>query len=65
MLPDPVYSERWQTKLAKYRASGVTLWPDISGSNGTLAVSTEAVASRGIDTEQIAKHAAAVVAGKV
>jgi hypothetical protein len=62
MLPDEGYDMHWEEKLTKYRASGVSIWPDLSGVNGTLATSAESVASRGIDTERIAQHAASVIA---
>jgi hypothetical protein len=61
MLPDEGYDQHWKEKLTKYRASGVSVWPDVSGSNGTLVTSGESVASRGIDTQRIAQHAAAVI----
>jgi hypothetical protein len=57
MLPDEDYDERWDEKLAKYRASGISVWPDITGPRGALATSAESVASRGIDTQRIAAHA--------
>jgi hypothetical protein len=61
MLLDQNYDAHWADKLARYQASGVMLWPDTSGPRGILATSTESVATRGIDTQRIAEHAAAVL----
>jgi hypothetical protein len=61
ILPDEGYDSDWEEKLRKYRASGVSIWPDLTGANGILATSAESVASRGIDTQRIAKHATAVL----
>ena len=61
MLSDGTYDERWNEKLRKYRASGVSIWPDTSGTRGTLATSAESVATRGIDAKRISEHARAVL----
>jgi hypothetical protein len=62
MLPDGEYDARWEEKLAKYRASAVSVWPDTSGTEGTLVTSTESVATRGLDTRRIAELATEVLA---
>ena len=61
MLPDGEYDARWEEKLSKYRASGISVWPDTSGSEGTLVTSTESVVTRGLDTRRIAELATAVL----
>ena len=63
MLSDEGYDAHWDEKLANYLASDVTVWPDTSGLNGTLTISTESVAAQGIDTQRIAEHARHVLVG--
>lgn len=61
MLANEGYDSHWEEKLEKYLASGVTVWPDTTGPNGILTTSAESVATRGIDAQQIAEHARAVL----